>query len=153
MRWSTTSDIHAFETAAGEFLAARPVEHSPLLTELDHVRRHPEPDADQGYGWWTDAGGEVQGAFLRAPRHPPLLTPLPDRAVDDLVMAATASPASLRSASRRPRTGPAGSRSRRCPQRMTTHQRPAAIGTRPVSIHHVSSGLLLIARTAAMPTR
>lgn len=52
----------------GAFLLSHPVEHSPLLTESDHLRRHPQPDADQAYGWWTDDTGEVSGAFLRAPR-------------------------------------------------------------------------------------
>ena len=36
-------------------------------------------------------------------------------------------------------------------QRRMTHQTPPAIGMRPVSIHQVTSGFLLIARTAAMP--
>lgn len=85
MPWSTTTDIDVFSAEAGEFLSSRPVEHSPLLTEADHLRRHPEPDADQAYGWWTDGAGEVTGAFLRAPRHATFLTPLPDEAVDGLI--------------------------------------------------------------------
>ncbi|MDZ5620398.1 hypothetical protein SFC88_06170 [Nocardioides sp. HM23] len=85
MPWSTTSDVHAFIAAVGEFLSSRPIEHSPLLTEADHLRRNPEPDAGQAYGWWTGEHGEVAGAFLQAPRHPPILTPLPAAAVDELV--------------------------------------------------------------------
>ena len=68
-----------------DFLSSRPVEHGPLLTESDHLRRHPEPEVDQAYGWWTDGAGRVAGAFLRAPRHPTFLTPLPDEAADGLV--------------------------------------------------------------------
>jgi len=87
--WSTTDDVHAFLAAAGELLSSEPVVHSPLLTEADYLGRYPEPNADQQadqqYGWWTETGGGVAGAFLRAPRHPPLLTPLPDAAVDELV--------------------------------------------------------------------
>jgi hypothetical protein len=83
--WSTAADIESFVAAAGKFLSTRPVEHSPLLTETDHLRRHPEPEAEQAYGWWTDDTATVTGAFLRAPRHPTLLTPLPDEAVDSLV--------------------------------------------------------------------
>jgi len=83
--WSTTPDIEAFLAAAGEFLSSRPVEHSPLLTEADHLRRHPQPDVDQAYGWWADDAGVVVGAFLRAPRHAPVLTPMPNAAVHDLV--------------------------------------------------------------------
>src|SRR5436190_10290476 len=85
MPWSTTSDIGAFVAAAGAFLSSRPVEHSPLLTEADHLCRRPQPGADQAFGWWTDDVGDVGGAFLRAPRHAPVLTPLPDAAVDELV--------------------------------------------------------------------
>ena len=85
MPWSTTADVETFVAAAGPFLSSRPVEHAPLLTEADHLRRHPEPDADQAYGWWTDERGEVAGAFLRAPRHPTFLTPVPDHAVEDLI--------------------------------------------------------------------
>lgn len=85
MPWSTTADVEEFVAAAGAFLSSRPVVHAPLLTEADHLHRHPEPDADQAYGWWTDEQGEVAGAFLRAPRHPTFLTPVPDQAVDDLI--------------------------------------------------------------------
>jgi len=46
-----------------------------------------------------------------------------------------------------------GAATRRRAQRRTTHQVPAAIGTSAVAIHQVISGFLLIARTAAMPTR
>jgi hypothetical protein len=85
MPWSTTADVEELVATAGGFLSSRPVEHSPLLTEVDHLRRHPEPAANQQYGWWIDAAGGVAGAFLQAPRHPPILTPLPDDAVDELV--------------------------------------------------------------------
>ncbi len=84
MPWSTTSDIGAFVAAAGAFLSSRPVEHSPLLTEADYLRRRPQPEGDQSFGWWTNGGGEVEGAVLRAPRHASLLTPMPDAAVDEL---------------------------------------------------------------------
>ncbi|WP_183098169.1 hypothetical protein [Nocardioides pelophilus] len=85
MPWSTTTDIDAFTSAAGEFLASRPVEHNPLLTEADHLSRRPQPDADQAYGWWTDDAGLVAGAFLRAPRHAPVLSPMSEEAVGELV--------------------------------------------------------------------
>ena len=85
MPWTTTTDIETFHTATREFLVSRPVEHSPLLTEAQHLRRHPEPDADQAYGWWTGADGAVAGAFLRGPRHPTFVTPFPEEAADDLL--------------------------------------------------------------------
>jgi hypothetical protein len=83
--WSTTSDVHAFLAAAGDFLSSCPVEHSPLLTEADYLSRRPQPAADQAYGWWRAQAGDVRGAFVRVPRHPPLLTPMPGAAVDHLV--------------------------------------------------------------------
>ena len=85
MPWSTTSDVGAFVTAAGGFLSSRPVEHAPLLTEADYLRRRPQPEADQSFGWWTNGGGEVEGAFLRAPRHASLLTPMPEAAAAELI--------------------------------------------------------------------
>ena len=85
MPWTTTGDAAELLSAAGAFLSSRPVEHSPLLTEADYLRRRPQPAADQSYGWWTDDAGRVAGAFLRAPRHLPILTPLPGAAVAELV--------------------------------------------------------------------
>ncbi|KAA1416457.1 hypothetical protein F0U44_19290 [Nocardioides humilatus] len=85
MPWSTTSDIAEFVAAASDFLSTRPVEHTPLLTEADYLSRRPQPEADQSYGWWTDGSGAVDGAFLRAPRHPPILTPMPAAAAAGLV--------------------------------------------------------------------
>ena len=34
---------------------------------------------------WSGEHGDLAGAFLRGPRHPALLTPMPDHAVDELV--------------------------------------------------------------------
>lgn len=81
MAWSTTSDIRMFADQALAFLAIEPVAHSVLLTEADHLLRHPEPDADQCYGWWVDASGAVAGAFVQGPRHPLLLSLVPDEAL------------------------------------------------------------------------
>ena len=85
MPWSITADVEELVEAAGGFLSSRPVEHSPLLTEVDHLRRHPERAANQQFGWWIDAAGSVAGVFVQAPRHPPILTPLPVGAVEGLV--------------------------------------------------------------------
>lgn len=85
MPWSTTSDIEELVSAAGAFLSSQPVLHCPLLTEVDHLRRHREPLDARACGWWTDERGVVAAAFLRAPRHATLATPLPDRAAAELV--------------------------------------------------------------------
>lgn len=83
MSWSTSGDVRRFAGEAGEFLRARPVEHTTLLTETAYfeARRGSE---DQLYGWWRDAGGNVAGAFLQAPRHAPVLSPMPAEAVESL---------------------------------------------------------------------
>ncbi|WP_183093028.1 hypothetical protein [Nocardioides stalactiti] len=85
MPWSVTADVAELLGAAGEFLGSEPVLHSPLLTEADHLSRRPDPPADQAHGWWTDDAGVVRGAFVRAPRHPTLLAPMPPEAVETLV--------------------------------------------------------------------
>lgn len=84
MTWSTATDVRALLAAAGEFLRSRPVEHTALLTEAAYLQARPSAAADQGYGWWRDADGEVTGAFLRAPGHPPILSLMPDIAISSL---------------------------------------------------------------------
>ena len=83
--WSSSTDVRDFLTAAGGFLQAAPVEHTVLLTEAAYLAARPTRDADQLYGWWRSPGGRVAGAFLRAPRHPPVLSTMPVRAVESLV--------------------------------------------------------------------
>ncbi len=81
MTWSTTDDVHAFLAAAGGFLTADPVANTVLLTEAAYLAARPADDPDQCYGWWQPDGGAVAGAFLRAPRHPPILSAMPDDAL------------------------------------------------------------------------
>jgi len=83
MSWSTTSDVLRFLAEAGGFLRARPVEHTTLLTEAAYLEARPA-NPDQAFGWWRDAAGVVGGAFLRAPRHAPVLSPMPTEAVESL---------------------------------------------------------------------
>lgn len=87
MSWSTSDDIRAFLEAAGDFLAARPVDHTTLLTEAAYLAARPSTAADQLYGWWRPDGGAVAGAFLRAPGHDPVLSTMPDDAVAALAAA------------------------------------------------------------------
>lgn len=74
MAWTTTTDVHEFLDAAGDFLRSRPVDHTMLLTEADYLATFPTR-RDQLYGWWT--GG---GAFLQAPGHFPIVSLLPAEA-------------------------------------------------------------------------
>jgi len=83
--WSTSTDVRAFLRAAGDFLSAAPVDNTVLLTEAAYLDARPSAATDQLYGWWRPRGGGVAGAFLRAPRHPPVLSTMPAEAVESLV--------------------------------------------------------------------
>lgn len=85
--WSTSSDIHEFIAAAGDYLASRPVENTVLLTEAAYLAARPSTADDQLYGWWKPLGSEiVAGAFLQAPAHCPVLSPMDADALDDLAI-------------------------------------------------------------------
>lgn len=79
MRWSTTPDVAEFAARTRSFLAADPVAHTMLLTEVDFLLRHPQP-GPQTYAWCDD-DGEVVGAVVEAPGHPPVLSTMPPDAV------------------------------------------------------------------------
>lgn len=81
MAWTTTTDVREFLDAAGGFLRSRPVDHTMLLTEAAYLEACPT-GRDQLYGWW--AAGPVEGAFLRAPGHAPLVSLLPGAAWEPL---------------------------------------------------------------------
>ncbi|MCY1142144.1 hypothetical protein OWR29_29465 [Actinoplanes sp. Pm04-4] len=83
----TSGDVREFLVAAGDFLAADPVAHTLLLTEAAYLDAAAGAELDDGcaFGWWVDEAGAVAGAFLRAPRHPPVLTPVPAEALPSLV--------------------------------------------------------------------
>ena len=66
MTWSVSRDVHAFLAAAGDFLAAHPVDNTMLLTEAAYLAARPSASTDQLYGWWQPPGGGVGGAFLQA---------------------------------------------------------------------------------------
>jgi hypothetical protein len=83
--WYTSSDIHAFLGAAGDFLAANPIDHTLLLTEAAHLAARPSAAADQLYGWWQRDGGGITGAFLQAPGHRPILSAISNDGLESLV--------------------------------------------------------------------
>ncbi|MDY7086457.1 MAG: hypothetical protein SYR96_15255 [Actinomycetota bacterium] len=78
MAWRTTTDIREFLDAAGDFLRARPIDNTMLLTEAAYLEAFPDA-REQLHGWWT--GG---GAFLQAPGHAPIVSLLPDEAWEPL---------------------------------------------------------------------
>ena len=85
MTWCTSSDVHAFLVAAGDFLAAHPIDHTVLLTEAAYLAARPSAATDQRYGWWQPDGGGAEGAFLQAPRHRPILSLISDDGLESLV--------------------------------------------------------------------
>ncbi|WP_412538461.1 hypothetical protein R8Z50_21715 [Longispora sp. K20-0274] len=84
MTWHSSPDVPTFLAAAGDFLGRHPVEHTVLLTEAAYLTARPDPTPFQRYGWWRAPDGEVAGAYVQAPRHPPILSPLPPAAIDSL---------------------------------------------------------------------
>lgn len=85
MTWHLTSDVDEFLAMAGDWLRARPVENTVLLTIADTLRqRGPTAygDTPPQFGWWS--GG---GAFLRTPPRGAILSAMPPAAVVALVPA------------------------------------------------------------------
>jgi hypothetical protein len=80
--WSTANRAGEFLGAAGEFLGAAPADNTVLLTEAAYLQRHPADGAR--FGWFHGADGTT-GAFLQAPRHAPVLSRMPDAALESLV--------------------------------------------------------------------
>ncbi|WP_250008995.1 hypothetical protein [Actinoplanes sp. M2I2] len=75
MPWSTSTDVREFLVAAGDFLREDPVGNTLLLSEAAYLEARPTP-RNQLYGWWTDVSGAVTAAFLQAPDHSPVLSPV-----------------------------------------------------------------------------
>src|SRR5262245_32884241 len=80
--WTIAEDAGGFLGAAGEFLRAAPVDNTVLLTEAAYLEAH-SSDGSR-FGWYRTAHG-VAGAFLQAPRHAPVLSMMPDEALESLV--------------------------------------------------------------------
>ncbi|MFE2974531.1 GNAT family N-acetyltransferase [Streptomyces sp. NPDC059258] len=95
MTWTFTGDVDVFLAAAGPSLAARPVEHTVVLTVTERLRRsgaHHYGAGDPVLGWWRGADGAVTGTLVRTPPHGALLTAVPAEAVAPLVEALGAGP-------------------------------------------------------------
>ncbi|NPC43912.1 hypothetical protein [Nocardioides sp. zg-1230] len=84
MTWHHSTDAAELWHAAGPWLAEHPFENAPLLAEIGHLlATDPAPEGLAG-GWWTEDDGTVSGAYVRAPRHNPLLTRMPRAALAGL---------------------------------------------------------------------
>lgn len=87
MAWTTTEQAQRFLEAAGRFLRADAASNTVLLTVSESVAEGgPAVFGDEPplFGWWTSAGGAVDGAFIHTPPFPAQLSALPDAAVDAL---------------------------------------------------------------------
>jgi predicted GNAT family acetyltransferase len=83
MAWQITNSVDEFLAGAGEFLRARPVEHTALLTITNTVHEL-GPGA---YGDGTPVFGWCDGgAFLRMPQHGALLSEMPPAAATELAV-------------------------------------------------------------------
>ena len=85
MTWAQTTDAAELWRRAGACLGERPVENAPLLAEVAHLLATDSAPEGLACGWWSDGSGAVGGAYVRAPRHNPLLTRMPRAALDELV--------------------------------------------------------------------
>ena len=84
MSWHISGAVEDFIDRAGPFLRSRPVENTVPLTIAGAMKSrgpHIYGPEDPIFGWWTDAGGQVTGAFLRTPPHPLLLMSTPPDSV------------------------------------------------------------------------
>jgi GNAT superfamily N-acetyltransferase len=82
MSWETTGDVGAFLAVAGEYMRARPAEHTTLLTVSEMLSLHgPNTFGDEApeFGWWREGDG-IAGTFLHTPPYPVLLGPAPEQA-------------------------------------------------------------------------
>ncbi|WP_306215166.1 GNAT family N-acetyltransferase [Actinoplanes sp. RD1] len=81
MAWRITEDVDEFLAGAGDFLRARPVENTVLLTVADGVRRGAYP-AGALFGWAAEGG-----AYLRTAPRPGLVSAMSPDSARDLVAA------------------------------------------------------------------
>jgi len=88
MTWTTTAHAQEFLDIAGTHLRADAASNTVLLTAAASVAAGgPAVYGDEPplFGWWTSAGGPVDGAFIHTPPFPVQLTALPPGVVDPLV--------------------------------------------------------------------
>ena len=87
MSGTTTAHAQEFLDVAGPHLRADAASNTVLLTAATSVAAGgPAVFGDEPplFGWWSSAGGVVDGAFMHTPPFPAQLTALPGAAVDPL---------------------------------------------------------------------
>ncbi|ABD11230.1 hypothetical protein ThrDRAFT_03922 [Frankia casuarinae] len=88
MAWFMTGSIEEFLAVAGEFLMSQLAENTVLVTVAETLQARGMAafgDAAPLFGWWLEAGGPIESAFVHTPPNPVLLTTVPPRAVESLV--------------------------------------------------------------------
>ena len=84
MPWTRTSGAAELWRRAGPWLGEHPVENAPLLAEVAHLLARDAAPEGLECGWWSEDDGAIAGAYVRAPRHNPLLTRMTRAALDEL---------------------------------------------------------------------
>jgi predicted GNAT family acetyltransferase len=87
MSWHISGAVQDFIDRAGPFLRSRPVENTVPITLAEALKSrgpHAFGPEDPFFGWWTEPGGAVTGAFLQTPPHPLMLTRTPHESVPAL---------------------------------------------------------------------
>lgn len=80
MGWTLTRSIDEYLAAAGDFLRARPVEHTIELGALEQLRASgPTAFGHQPplLGWWRSPAGDVAASAFHTPPYPLLLSGVP----------------------------------------------------------------------------
>ncbi|GLY96263.1 GNAT family N-acetyltransferase [Actinoplanes sp. NBRC 103695] len=88
MSWHISGSVQDFIDQAGPFLRSMPVENTVPITLAESLKSrgpHIYGPEDPIFGWWTEPGGAVTGAFLQTPPHPLMLTRTPHESVPALV--------------------------------------------------------------------
>jgi hypothetical protein len=82
MVWTLTEDLDSYTAEVCDFLLARPVRHTVLLSVLGTLRAQGSSaysTAPPLFGWWRPPAAATGGAFLVTPPFPVLLTRVPKR--------------------------------------------------------------------------
>ncbi|GGK93190.1 GNAT family N-acetyltransferase [Mangrovihabitans endophyticus] len=91
MTWHLSGSVDAFAAAAEDYLRARPVENTVLLTVTANLRQHGKHrygSQDPVFGWHS-SHRQVDGAFLQTPPFPAYLSAMPTGAANTLAEALT----------------------------------------------------------------
>ena len=82
MAWTLTEDHETFLAQADGFLRNDPIANTVPLTVIEAMRMHGHHESAL-FGWWTDRG-PVEGTFIQTGSRPLLLSPMPERAAQEL---------------------------------------------------------------------